>query len=527
MNHHAPGKSGNFDKLSYDSLIVTRCRLAMVVLATSAFLFTCWLGRFPYTDEAVFKSAGKHWAETGRFIAPELSGFLNVNPPLEDIFFIHLPTYPFLFGLWVKLFGFGWHQCITFDAFFHALLIVITFELATSIARFTQAQLNISVPAFLGIIAPIIIAPLPQPGRPDELAMCLGFVGLRFLLWNVSSLSRVVASGTCFGICAATSPGAALTLGFTAFFLVILLRNPLPSALLHGLIWLVFALGVAGLIIMPVLVGHPDAYKQFLTHAHWVSARPFLKDSLAGWGHYKHRVLPVIGLIIFSVFSLSICLKNGWLKWFGCLWAGPLIATVYLILRMPGEYLYFWFYTPWLIASTIAACSVFFRSPDRVRAILAGTVVGLFLLSAYYREALLCTYLLNLPEKQTIPYNSLLIAKTIPPHSTVLTTYSWWLFPTGYRLLDPIVSRYKNLDEIDYVVLAPIGGGGMGKYQWEIIGSVYKQMIVQRFHPIVNNLPGQPLRLFGISLTHTTWGHGMIIFARTKPRVEKKDYNEP
>jgi hypothetical protein len=45
--------------------------------------------RFPDNDEVICKAAGRHLGAGGSFSAPELEGFLHLEPPVERVFFAH------------------------------------------------------------------------------------------------------------------------------------------------------------------------------------------------------------------------------------------------------------------------------------------------------------------------------------------------------------------------------------------------------------------------------------------------------
>src|SRR5271154_6086707 len=72
-------------------------------------------GRFVQMDEVFFKAAGREWAQSGTFAAPEIDGvptadppgFLIMQPPLSQVWFAQLPGYTFLFGVFARAFGFG------------------------------------------------------------------------------------------------------------------------------------------------------------------------------------------------------------------------------------------------------------------------------------------------------------------------------------------------------------------------------------------------------------------------------------
>src|SRR5271157_372421 len=107
------------------------------VLAIILYLFVLIrLGRLPQLDgdEISFKSPGREWAASGRFASPELRGWRGLDPPLERIWLIYPPVYPFLFGVFVKVFGFGWRQCEMFDGLIRVALAALTYAVAYRLA---------------------------------------------------------------------------------------------------------------------------------------------------------------------------------------------------------------------------------------------------------------------------------------------------------------------------------------------------------------------------------------------------------
>jgi hypothetical protein len=84
--------------------------LTYLLLASLAYLaILTYLGRFPCIDrdETYFKAAGREWAATGRFAAPELRGIFELEPSLSEVWLPYPPLYPFLFGCVGKMFRFA------------------------------------------------------------------------------------------------------------------------------------------------------------------------------------------------------------------------------------------------------------------------------------------------------------------------------------------------------------------------------------------------------------------------------------
>ena len=97
----------------------------MVILATYMVLVAVH-GRLFNIDVVFYKADGGNWAVLGRFAAPELTGRLPFNPPIEKVFACYSPVYPISFGLVVHTFGFGYTQLCLFDALIRVARCVVT-----------------------------------------------------------------------------------------------------------------------------------------------------------------------------------------------------------------------------------------------------------------------------------------------------------------------------------------------------------------------------------------------------------------
>jgi hypothetical protein len=177
------------------------------VVFLSACLITSLLqvipGRLIHLDEVFFKSAGRHWAATGRFAAPEIAGHIDVHPGTEEIYAAQPPLYSFAFGLYTRIVGFGPFRCVVFDELIHVMLACITVVLARSLFE---------VPARLAYLVGIPVLFVGTRGRPDEMAMCLALLGLLAWKYPAAPGIRAILSGIAFGLCFATSVGAGLFL---------------------------------------------------------------------------------------------------------------------------------------------------------------------------------------------------------------------------------------------------------------------------------------------------------------------------
>ncbi len=116
-------------------------------------------GRFAVTDEVFFKAAGRNWAATGRFAAPECTGFNSLVPPVSEVFFAYPPLYPFLFGVYTKVVGFGPRSCILYDLAIHLLLVWC----GTLVARLVHG-----VPWSVAVLCGALLLPLGPWADPTS-----------------------------------------------------------------------------------------------------------------------------------------------------------------------------------------------------------------------------------------------------------------------------------------------------------------------------------------------------------------------
>src|SRR5262245_38784401 len=105
---YASQQQGSGSKLSTrpsQRMIGRHLPLLLLLAAFFALEFVC--PRFPNLDDEITeKSAGLNLSRGGPFAAPELEGFLHLDPPLERIYFLYPPLYSRLFGLWTGVTGF-------------------------------------------------------------------------------------------------------------------------------------------------------------------------------------------------------------------------------------------------------------------------------------------------------------------------------------------------------------------------------------------------------------------------------------
>src|SRR5208337_4834015 len=221
--------------------------LAAIVLAFIA-IQTTW-GRLPQScDEVAYKAAGREWAFSGRFAAPELINMYRLNLGVERVCFVFVPLYPFLFGLFVKAVGFGWRACMFYDAVITGVLAVLTFLLTD---RVTERKAR-----WVAVAAGAAMIPLTTTGRPDALATCLGILSV-FLLGREPGMSRLILGGVALGLCAGTSPPAAVIFGVIGLNTFAWQDAPWSVRLSRATIWGSVSLVLLALVVAPILVPNP------------------------------------------------------------------------------------------------------------------------------------------------------------------------------------------------------------------------------------------------------------------------------
>jgi hypothetical protein len=215
-------------------------------------------GRFAVTDEVFFKAAGRNWAATGRFAAPELKGYFSnvLIPPVTEVFFAYPPLYPFLFGVYTKVVGFGPRSCILSDVVIHLLLIL---------CGALVARLLYGVPWGASVLCGSLLLPLGTVGCPDELGIVFALGAALALRTEVPLKFGVPIGGLLLGLSCATSLGACLFLGSLVGWEVTLRERSYFRKLRNLAITAGIAIVVLAVCVAPILVAHPLAYRQLAT----------------------------------------------------------------------------------------------------------------------------------------------------------------------------------------------------------------------------------------------------------------------
>lgn len=477
--------------------------------AAALIVYISWVGyfgRFFHGDEIFYKAAGRQWAQSGKFAAPELVGWVIAGPPVDQIFLAYPPAYMFLFGLYTRLFGFGWNQIMLFDPLIHVGLAVITFVTVRNLVK--------DSPIWLAAITGLAIIPLGLLGRPDELSTCFGMASFVLLLSSPLSFWRVALAAGLFGLTIATSIGGAIVMGPVAFFLLLMNSEPWPRRIREILIFGLVALVTFGAALAPILVAYPSAYLQFTPRFHEDHG-----GILKTWDAFMQlgltlSIFPYFAALAIALLSCAISRQQEeWRRWVR-LWAGPLLGMALVFFGIPGKLPYFWFVGPWLLV-TSAVC-VYSMRLTRLR-VIGGALLafGLFVGAIPFAKDIYV--LCSLPESQTMQAAANVLRSLIPDGSTVLTTEYWPLLGNRCRVYDASFSE-PSPRTIDYIVVTGNGSGVAGKRRPVKPGSMigFEDYIQEHFTVIYDNLAKEPVSLLGRRLTHSGYGFGPIVLKQVR-----------
>lgn len=491
-------------------------KLLFVIACAFALLVEVIPGRPPSTDEEFFKSAGRNWAATGHFAAPEVVGRVDVKPSLDVVYFAQPPLYSFIFGVYTRIAGFGPFQCILFDVLIHLLLAACTVLLARRVFQ---------VPTVFAYAVGIFVLPMGTRGRPDELAMCLAVAGTVCWTLDVAPRYRALLAGVAFGLCGATSIGVLLFLSPMAFLVA---HHRRVLTLWTAGLAVCSGIAVGLLCVSPILIPHPDAYKQLLAHAsdqspelgrevehgqsRWASIVHSYEDGTRFALHYGSAdIAAPIGAVVLIVLCLWSMPKEGSRQRKQCAAVAVAgMAAEWAIL--PGKATYIWFFAPWLLslsAIVLARSLPTLRGGLRALALLA-IVFFVAVGSAIYVKNRLV--MLTLPENQSFYRNMDQVRSFIPAGSRVVTREYWWALADKCQVFDPDFSRPNPID-VDYLITNGNGSRVPGNPQ---AFSPYFADFARGNHFVVieDALNRQPFKLGGIRITNSGYGFGAYVLAR-------------
>jgi 4-amino-4-deoxy-L-arabinose transferase-like glycosyltransferase len=459
-------------------------------------IFTLWFGRFQTTDEVAFKAAGREWALSGRFAAPEMQGFHNFDPPAEVAWFGQLPVYTFLFGVFVKVFGFHPLQNIAFDLLIHLAVVFLTYAIAKVLAG--SGTLSVA-------LAAAAIVPISIIGRADELAMLFGMAAMLLLLTQTSRLVSVPA-GLLLGLAVATAALAGGAFALAAVLILVTDPNDVRERF-HRTAMCAFAAVVTCTgALAPFLTAYPGVYRQFTSHAaaqlrgQWW---PLFENTL----HYGWHLAAAGAFIVVTSILLFFIERRIWMRFM----LVPTAFVAVLICFFPSKSTYFWYFAPWTAAVFAGFWWKLRERRSKVVAACAAAVCWLVAIIPATKDAIVIA---TLPEDQRLVPNVAMIRRLVPRASVVLASEYWSSIGNEYR----VRYRYANpgnpaIPDVDYVLVTANGSGRPGQPQ--DLGSTELADVSRNFETIYDNLNRRPTTLFGHRVTNSAWGFGVRILRRT------------
>jgi len=479
--------------------------------------------RFPDNDEVFFKAAGRHLGAGGSFSAPELEGFLHFDPPVMRVFFAHPPIYSWLFGQTSRVLGMGWKVCVGYDGFISAVLSIFVFGLARRVGKTLGARE--ASHTFLSVVPALLTLLLRQPGRPDELGMIFGYAAVWTLSAGPVGIATALLSGFLTGLALCTSTG--VLLGFlpliAGFWLLHVDRARWP---------LLLALSAAGavaataLCLVPIYLIEPTFYRQFLQHASAVVGSPL--DRIRGETALLVRVAP--GRILVMLATLPLLILGLYRSWNArphletlTIYIAPIVGFL-LLFCLRSAHTYWWFLQPWfLIVALLVAARDWQRK--KLSSLLPAAWLILWVSVALIWPAKAYVTRMTLPSDQRIAYCEERLRQIIPAGATVLTTSGWWALARDHTVLDTTFSEIDDLGRIEFFVGDSNGTGVPGKWM-EPENPRYAELLRNEFEIIRDDLPREPVRIFGQRISRSAYGFGSIVLRRTsKPAITPKTGN--
>jgi len=466
-------------------------------------------GRFAVTDEMFFKAAGAQWAETGQFAAPELTGLFGATPPVEKIFAVYPPIYPFLFGLWVRLIGFSWRSCVLYDATIHVLLTLSVLLYAIQLDR----RFN----GLLGILLVAIMLPLGGAGRPDELAMTFGTLGTCSMALRRRGAFAAILCGVAVGLTAGTSLGAGAVFGLIAASRTLCEQEPWRPPVVRCALLFGVSVTTMCFVWLPIVASEPTALWQFVTHVRRIRQQlsaPLgqLLGQVWQYGHFVVIVALVTAAIGITAFGLT---NEKWTRREWCrLWLGPLLGLAFVLTEVTNKWGYPWFVEPALIvASTISLLRLWPARP--VFAVLGGIILVGAVISGslpFVKERL---EFLELGQDQSYAVNGTRLRSLIPAGSAVFANPdAWWMLRGHCRVYSTWCGR--DLNSVQFIVLSGNGSGVPGKP----LEDISKDEVQAKFAIVYDNLPRNPVYLSRFRVTNSAYGFGQMVLENVSKGIK-------
>ena len=499
-----------------------RRHLPLLLLLVAFFVLEFAFPRFPNTDSEISrKSAGLNLSRGGAFAAPELEGFLHVDPPIERIYSVYPPLYTWLFGQWTRVTGFGWAACVGYDALISTVLTLVVYGLAGVVADALLGPLSVPRRTALALVPALLTLLFRQVARPDELGMVLGFANAWWLLLPRSSSPRwpVVSfvSGTLVGLMLCTSAGVFLAfMPFLAALWLLGVNNERKIAPSLAAAALGIAL-VAAISLTPFFLVDPHFYQQSFQH---------LQSEIFGWGIVsmlsgawqvsRERVFILLATLPVFCLGMITLWRTRCIRETLALFVAPL-AGFGLVFFVRQWAIYWWFLQPWfLLVAVIVAADFWWNRHSRLFAtmVVGWLTVCVAVASVWPAKDYLVR--MTLSPEQRLTTNMQKLRGLIPKRAGVLTAnVGWWALGNDRSVYHPMHSDIQDLARIEYFVTDSNGTGEPGVWV-RPANPRYDAMVRESFEVISDTLPRTPLRLFGFRITNSAYGFGTIVLRRVK-----------
>ncbi len=478
--------------------------VALMLGLLAAYLAVMLLeGRFVVADEIFFKAAGAQWAETGSFAATEFTGFLGTDPPVERIYALYPPVYPFLFGVLARMAGFSWRCCVFYDALIHVVLAVAVLWYAT--------QLDSRFRGFAGVLLLALVLPLGTPGRPDELAMIFGTLGVCFLAWRGEGMLPAAICGTAVGLAAGTSLGAGAVFGLLALARILCQGEPWQRGAVRCA--LLFGVSVMTMCVvwLPILAAEPSVLRQFLAHVVYV--RRLQQTLPESWrfmwrlGHFD-VLIPTLAAAATGLLALAFQSSRGTLRHWCVPWLGPVLALAFIFIALPREYSYLWFVEPALIVASMISLGRLWTSRPAASAVSAFVLLAAIIVG-WTPFAMERMKFLQLPEDQAFAVNQAKLRALIPQGSAVLANPDAWLMLRGHCRVYSTWVGSPDPGAVQFLVLSGNGSGVPGRPLRD--GCCRIEETKSTFATVYDNLPRNPVYLGPFRVTNSAYGFGQMV----------------
>lgn len=493
--------------------------LPLLLLFVVFFVLEFVYPRFPNLDSEISrKAAGLHLVQGGAFAAPELEGFLHVDPPVERIYFVYPPLYTWLFGQWTRMTGFGWAACVGYDALISGVLAFIIYGVAGVVADALLGPISVLRRIVLGFVPALLTLLFRQVARPDELGMLLGYANVWWLLlpggssrWPVVSF----VSGALAGLILCTSAG--VLLAFMPFLVALwLLRvgegdiriRPSLAAAASA-----FGLTVA-ICVTPILVADPHSYQQLFRHLHHeIFGRGVVSMLSSAWDDSRQRLFVLLATLPVFCIGMITLWRAGRIRETLVLFVAPLVGFGLVVFTRQSDD-YWWFLQPWflLVAVTVAADFWWSRDSRLVSTVVVGWLaIWVTVASAWPVKDYLVR--MTLPPEQRLTTSAQKLRELIPKGAGVLTANAWWELGIDRSVYHPDHSDIRDLARIEYFVTDGNGTGQPGRW-FPPRNRRYEAMVRESFEVISDTLPRTALRIFGLRISNSAYGFGTIVLHR-------------